>query len=345
MICPSCKRELPQDSKYCQFCGCMLTSLTVSSRNNAGATTRAPKNKKHSAWVALLSVVLSIVLIFAGIYWGTYYFAKRAAVDCDFSKAYQLLFLPSVTQMHDQQLVEYVNAGKLYEQEKYSEAKTAFDSLDGYLNSEDFDKAASYYEALEQLARGDLSGYKTIAALSKSNFTLATNGLEEAKKQAYDHAVSLYREEDITGAASFFKELKGYRRSNDYMTLINSNSFSELKKLIGFENADEILLNQYADQFLMGTWKNKDGKYYFSIEKNDDGSFHSHYNLPSVSLEHSFYNIADGIYYLYDQDTSLTKLVSGDYERKNLFRFTIIDADTINVYCYKDGSIYNLLRQ
>ena len=342
MICPSCNRELPQDSKFCQYCG-----YSLSSTPSTLEITEVKTKKKPKLGVIITCIVLVLALVAAGTYWVTYSSAKNAAIEHDYNKAKQLILVPSLTEMHDPSLIAYINAGQQLTQGHYTEAKKSFKALDNYLDSKELEKEASYYEALDQLKAGKVSGYKTIASLAKGNFKLAVDGLEAAKKQAYDYAVSLYRKGETSSATLFFRELSGYKRSSDYLTLINKSSYTAVKKLIGFEDADDILLDSFADQFLLGSWKSNDGRYYFSIteDKNKVGSYHSNYNLPYTYLAHSYYDIADGIYYLYDQDTSILDMFLDNFERKNVFRFTIIDADTITVYCYKDGSTYKLFRQ
>ena len=390
--CPKCYKEIPPDSEFCPYCGeAIKEEVTLRNENkiidssHTVAAHKTVEKKKRPTGIIIICAVFVLALILAGAYWGTYSAAKRAAVNQEYLKASELLFVPTLTQKHDPELLEYIDAGKLYSQGKYNEAKSAFSTLadKGYLNSKDLKldaeyleavdllergkyteaknllaslatidyldasdlkNEATYYEALEELKRGYLSGYRTIASLAKSGFSLAIDGLESAKKQAYDHAVGLYRKGDELSATSYFRELKGYKRSADYLTLINRSDYSAIKKLIGFENANDILIDQFAIKFLVGTWKTSDGRNYFSISSDDDGN-RSTYNLPRIDLAHSYYAIEDGIYFLYDQDISYLERFMGDYERKNVFRFTIIDADTINVYCYKDGSTYKLFRQ
>lgn len=341
MICPSCNHELPQDSKFCQYCGCSLAQSSFPEKKES-------KRKKIKPWIVIAYIVLVIILALAGTYWGTYHSAKKAAIERDFNKAQHLILVPSLTQLHDPNLASYVNAGQQLAQSHYSEAKKTFKELGDYLDSQELEKEASYYEALDRLKAGNAYGYKTIVSLAKSNFRLAVDGLEAAKDQAYNYAVSLYREGKPSSAREVFRELSGYKRSSDYLTLINKSSCAAVKKLIGFEDANDILLDFFANQFLFGTWKTSDGRHYFSITEDNvkTRGYLSNYNLPHTDLAHSYWDIADGIYYLYDQDYMLDNFLGKDYfERKNVFRFRIIDADTISVYCYKDGRTYKLFRQ
>ena len=394
--CPKCYKEIPPDSEFCPYCGeAIKEEVTLRNENNiidsshTVAAQKTVEKKKRPTGIIIICAVFVLALILAGAYWGTYSAAKRAASNKDFSKAKELLFVPSLTEMHDPDIFYFIQAGELYSKGNYGLARTKFGVLaeNDYLNSKELERDAAYHEAkelmkkgsyweaeyifnslaeeeyldsellkneasyqgsLEQLNIGNLSGYRTIASLARRGYLPAVNGLEAAKKQVYDYAVSKYHEGDYFSeikARSYFCEIKDYKRSEDYLTLIDNPSLSALTKLIGFENANEKILDQYPCQFLEGTWKTSDGRYNFSMQEANDGSYHTNYNLPYLSLAHSYFNIEDGIYFLFDQNVSVNDQMLGEYEKKNVFRFTIIVEDTIKVYCYKDGSTYKLFRQ
>ena len=69
MICPNCKREVPDSAKACGYCGSWLsdeTAATVQVPKDTGATIAIPEEKGRSPWlrigVGLVAVVLVVVL-------------------------------------------------------------------------------------------------------------------------------------------------------------------------------------------------------------------------------------------------------------------------------------------
>ena len=342
MICPTCKRELPADSKFCQYCGASLSSLS-------SPKTSPPKKAKKKPKTGLIILVIALVLVLGlvGAYYGTYNSAKRAASEGDFTRAEKLLIVPPLTQVHDSDLLNYVIAGRTWENRDYSTAKKLFSDLTqaGYMDSATFEKSAQYYEALEQLNGGSVNGLKTIKSLARDGFPLAVEGLASAKKTIYSYAVSQYKAGNGQVVARIFNELDGYERSADYSTLISQSDYQAVKKLIGFENANDILLDRFAYEFLTGTWRSSDGLNSFTLTKAAEGGYNSQYFLPYLTMDNSVFEIDDGIYYLRDKGATLIDSIMDRVEKKNVFRFTIVDASTINVYCYKDGSTYRLYRQ
>ena len=93
--------------------------------------------------------------------------------------------------------------------------------------------------------------------------------------------------------------------------------------------------------FLRSRWEDgqSNNPYFFEISKDSDDKnkddYHASSNLPQKNAT-GYFSITDSIYSI------------GDFGGENstkIFRFSIIDEDTINVYCYKDGSTYKLYRQ
>lgn len=272
------------------------------------------RKKLKPLTIVLLSAA-GLLLIACGTYFGTYFAAKSKAYQGEYEKAQRLLIVPALTEKMDPELGEYIKNGIAYE------------------------------DALSDLKNGDSSGYRIISALAKDKFSPAEQYLEEAKSTAYDIAVGYYHAGQTLKATQTFRDLGDYKRSVDYITLFNKASVAKIKELVGFEDADEILLDDLADQFLEGTWKTSNGNYYFYVEKQDDGGYQSNSNLPSNTTDNSYYDIKNGVYFLYSQEVPYYKIDSGNYEKVNVFRFSIIDADTITIYCFKDGSTYTLYRQ
>lgn len=165
------------------------------------------------------------------------------------------------------------------------------------------------------------------------------------KQNIYDAAILHYRANNPTAAKKYFDAIKDFKRSDDYLFLLDCRTddisayraSDRLYSLLGFEDAAKIIeKNDYCLQdFLIGRWETTSSYfYYFEIEEKD-GGYQSWYNLPRESFYGNNYEINDGIYYQTNDN--------GEY--KKFYKFSIINKDTIEVYCYKDENSYKLARQ
>lgn len=123
----------------------------------------------------------------------------------------------------------------------------------------------------------------------------------------------------------------------------NSNLFTKYEDLMRRCWPSIALVRELAEQdnyiiaFLVGDWKTANGSYYLEFYENGDGSTHSHYNLPWVAEPSGtkYYDIRSMVYCWISEDSELLAEV---------YRFEIVDYDTLKVYCYKDGKTYTLYR-
>ncbi len=178
-------------------------------------------------------------------------------------------------------------------------------------------------------------------------YNVPQNIIDELKIKLYSLGQTAYRAGEIDSAEDYFSSVSDYKQSDDYLMLIKcskdtfyswltANSYyKELLIMVnnGFENADEIILmySNTMEQFLKGRWERN--IYYFELYDDEEGE-HSRYNLPHKNID-GYYSLSDGLYRVEETDKTLTKV----------FRFSIIDEDTISVYCFKDGSTHTLYRQ
>ena len=88
--------------------------------------------------------------------------------------------------------------------------------------------------------------------------------------------------------------------------------------------------------FLESYWTTYNGGYYLNFYENSDGGTTSDHTLPWVPMPYGtkYFNIENMIYYWEDDSGHLAEV----------YRFEIIDYDTIDVYCYQNNQTYTLYR-
>ena len=115
----------------------------------------------------------------------------------------------------------------------------------------------------------------------------------------------------------------------DYCT---EEDIGYLKPYLGYDDVKDIILqsSDTAWYFLLGKWTCNYGFLQFSERKDSD---HLLYNLPAPNFGNSW-KLKNGVMsFYYEKDPS---------ETKQAYRFTIIDADTIEVYCFQNNKTYTL---
>lgn len=331
MKCEKCGQKLHQKSTYCPNCGEKLTIEQIDR-----------KNHHPILGIAISFLVLCIVAlaVFGGYFALNYHNGIAAMNNQNFIAAHQYLdHLPMGDQLFQDEYA-YIEAGVLMEEGKYIESLKAFDNLKG------IPVPSSIPETLidKIICEGEyLSLLGIIDELQ--NIPIPSTTLETITAKIYSAGKAAYKNDDFPVAKDNFTSIRGYKQSEDYLLLIGckygnlaeytvNGHYDDLVKLIGFEDADRIIIeNKFtAIRFLKGTWEDgqKYNPFYFKI----DAQNHAWNNLP--------HNDSDGYYYLSGGIYSV-----GETESKAIkcFRFSIIDEDTISVYCYKDGSTHKLYRQ
>lgn len=194
----------------------------------------------------------------------------------------------------------------------------------------------AYIEAGLLMEQGE--SLKAFEAFNSMAYPVPKSLIDDLKQEIYQEGQSYYHAKVDGTAKIYFNAVKGYKRSDDYITLIKADSFDysvkydDLEKLIGFEDTNEIILKNfiYRDKFLEGTWKTQNKSHYFTMK--EDGSVT--YNLPSKWYG-NYYSIYNGIY----------KEGKENEDGTAVFRFSIVGKDSMNVYCYQNGKTYKLYRQ
>ena len=213
----------------------------------------------------------------------------------------------------------YPNAGSMIKETYYEWAK--------YLYAEKSDYVQSYKKMKE--AKGYADAEIRLSTIAES---------------VYLQAIDEYKEGDNIKAQADFKLIDPYESSRDYLDLISvklsySNSkqmFERLLPHIGFEDANSLLLrNQvFAKYFLAGSWNTDRRQTMLIIEESGDMTD----NMPRIISGNGYYYIQDGQVLSY-------KKADDRQSAKPDKLITVIDYNTIQVYCYKDGSTYTLYRE
>lgn len=273
---------------------------------------------------------------------------------------------------------EYKQAAYLlYEKGDYETAYRAFVSLGkrGYDGADDMASETMYLWACDLVDREEY--FEAYANLKKiKNHAEAKELLADLTDYLYTKGQTAYRAEDYDYAKKCFTTVSKFADSNKYLTLIEVATaisysdeqaiFDQLCDWIGFEDTGTLLaLNgSFLEKFLLGEWESYDGRHY--LEVNSDGI---RYNLPvpDFGMSYAFHNgilvflmdltkaeqakLLDlyghviGKMNVIDLERANYEFWASLHKQKDVFSFTIINKDTIEVYCYADKKTYVLFRQ
>lgn len=352
MFCKQCGKEIPDDSRFCLYCGTDNSEKEVTESQLEEVTTTQPKevipppaepdnkpitstnSKKKTPW--LLYVILGIVLIAGLAYFASYSSAKSAAINGNYRQAEQKLKVPSITKLHDKHILEYIQAGKEADNKNYLAAYAAFEELasEGYADSSiklETLRETIYQEAVSMYRKGDRTFVE---------YPYFKTGFESFVHHEVNYVYYQY-----------FELCAGYKDSDKYMLLAKASSgditdreYNSLVSSLDFEDTKEVLLfnQEVAERFLLGLWKSDDQKYSFSLDKEG----YTEYILPNPKKSGEYYySISNGLYFVYPQDKSYSSITQADKQDGAYFLFKIVDANTISVFCYEDGTTHILIRQ
>ena len=148
--------------------------------------------------------------------------------------------------------------------------------------------------------------------------------------------------EDIHYGTSYYKNLKQlYTCTNGvYYADSLANGFKKNRKKIAalwkFKPTRQIVQSDDCiASFLVGKWNSADGTYHFKFMSK--GTFiNTSYNFPWVDdSDFQYYEIRKNIF-MFTRDK--------DNVTKNCFKFTLLDVNTMKIYCYKNGQTYTAYR-
>lgn len=326
-ICRQCKRVIPDDSKFCPFCGTTidttadaaissgkhLKNTSASSGSNEEQTNKTdqqdknakPKKKVSKTLIAILSSVIALAFLFFGVYWSTYTTALKKVKNTEYDAALKYLFFPAITEQHDPHLDDLIAAG-------------------------------------QELQSGKITGYQRMEVLANDGYALANESLANAKDKVYQEAIKLYKSDSKATAQVYFKKIDPYKHSSDYLILIDESNYGAILNLIGFEDANQIILDVYGEQFIDGVWETADKNNFFSLDSTKRVAL---YNLPCDEyLKNAEFTISDQCFCLFDSNYDSDIFENYDKWCKKQFDITIVDYNTINIHFLSGDYSYTLYR-
>lgn len=229
----------------------------------------------------------------------------------------------------------YNNTLSAIENESFTLAQKYLQQIDNYEVL--FPEETAYIDAAVLWEQG--KNIEALKAFKKIRPEVPESIIEEVSDEIYRDAKAYYASGAYSQAKNYFTEIKNFENSGKYLTLISARNtesalrYSNLIEIFYFEDAQEIIQESdfYLTTFLIGRWKSADGSYHFEMEDGDD--FTVSCNLPRKGTG-KYYEIDDGRYKLGNNE-----------EYIDCYKFTIVDRDTINIYCYKNEKTYTMNRQ
>jgi len=311
VYCRKCGKQGQDGSKFCGFCGAEFITTTEESISPVRITARTVENITPTSITTKPAgnkkrwIIPLIVLVVIFIV-----FASYVVVN----------YFLATAAMHDQRFIK---------------AKHYYDNL--LISDRLFSDQYEYVEAGVLMEEGKY--IQSLNAFNKiENIPIPADVLDHVKSEIYHEGQEAYSDHRWDDAKSLFNTINGFEHSNDYLLLIYCKNdvledqddaqkkYDRLIEIIDFEDTKDVIMKNEstASLFLTGYWKNGDD----GFDMLDDNGSTITYNLPHKDIN-DYYSISDGI------------LSFGTTE---MFKFSIVDIDTVSVYCYSDGSTIELYR-
>lgn len=151
-----------------------LKAQKKAAKMEAKAAKKAKKKGKKALLIVMLAVFFLVILPVGG-YAATYLIAKDKVTNQEFETANRLLFIKPLTELHDEELVKYVNAGMMMSEGNYRDAAIAFYGFkDDYYDSQSLAAKCSKKFAAE-LAKDENYSYELAWGNTVSTFDLETS--------------------------------------------------------------------------------------------------------------------------------------------------------------------------
>ncbi|MBR5411051.1 MAG: hypothetical protein IK104_10320 [Clostridia bacterium] len=248
--------------------------------------------------------------------------------------------------------VTYLKACGALDDENYATAYQLFKKLPGYAGADEkleetleaWTEAvlasgadAELYEEYVELDDEQIETVYTLVTdyiddnsdltMDQWRYYLAANALAVVNKLPEDYGKTEYVRDILTWMTGGGANATFYENNTDAVSALWNTDwikglFSDGWALLGF---------------LTGNWSTYSGDYYFNMVCNGGDSFTSSYNVPWVEKPEGtkFFCVDDYVYYHDNENNE---------HLAEVFRFTLVKEDRIEIYSYKNSTTYTLYR-
>ncbi|MBR4430555.1 MAG: hypothetical protein IKS75_04585 [Clostridiales bacterium] len=325
---------------------------TDGAREAAAEEKKPAKSKKKTVLTVVLLLVFILIIAPLGTYFCTYLLAIKNAKDGNFETADKLLFVKPITDMHDNVLLIYVDAGTLKESGKLNEAAMKFYSISSYEDALELAKECSKnyadklagkdkfeeelnwgyqvsgydtelgkqieLDARYHLAASELAGYRDyssdrILALSSELKTVYDQGCEEA----FDAYV-----ESRAGVALYHAYMGNYAEAANIIETIKDHN---AKTASLYEEVAEMIFKEGENLYYDGDFEAAAGYFEMISDYSNAASYMAvcnDLNLAAVSTDYEsylmdafgYYDVPDVGYVIFKNSKVADKYFFGEWK-------------------------------
>lgn len=226
----------------------------------------------------------------------------------------------------DRDVIDYARGNSYFTAGNFIKAERIFSELGDFEDAQARAKTSALAAAKQFVEK---ENYKSaIDYLKKySDDPDVRDMIKDLQSLIYVQGMDYIDEKDYDAALECFLMIPGYEDSDSYIDVLGALNYHELEPYIDTVLGQDVLYHSgyMLYDYLTGYWSN--GSYYFEMEANGD----THYNIPWV----------DGDGYYYEIDTNGIYISGG----RECFQFSVIDADSMDVYAFANGNTYRMYRQ
>ena len=331
IFCQTCGAELSEGERFCSNCG----TSTVQSKNTEALNNIAeyneslnqPKSKPKSK-LKIAAIAIAVIILLGVVF--------------------TVVAIPEI---------KYQQANDHQEAGNYLTAYNMFVELGDYKKSEDEVTATVLLWASHALSSEDsweVSSFCNTVELNSDHYSIVysttvlyINNHTNAEYW-FDYAGTTTATQNVIKMLNMLPIT--HQNTSAYLEFFNALNSENSYKGLFLNRATTVkkcwdlgLVKDMAEQddaityFLKDHWTTWDGDYYLELYENSSGTISSSFTLPWVAKPYGtkYYDIDDMLlYWDGDNNKHLAKV----------FRFEIVDYDTIKVFCYRNNRTYTLYR-
>ena len=313
---------------------------------------KSRKSKKKSVLTVVLLLVFFLIIAPVGTYFGTYLMAVKNAKDGNFETAGKLLLVKPLTDMHDNVLLIYIDAGKLKDSGNYNEAALKFYSISSYEDSLKLAKECSekhadklvgndnFNEELDwgyqvsgydtelgkkielnaryHLAASELAGYRDY---SSDRILAISNELQAVYDQGCEEAFDSYVE-SRAGVALYYAYMGNYQKASDIIETVKDYND---KTISLYEDVARMIFKEGENLYYDGDFEAAAEYFDMVSEYSNAASYRAvcnNLNLASVSTDYEsylkeafeYYDVPDVGYVIFKNSKVADKYFFGEWK-------------------------------